>query len=439
MAWGGVGRRRASPVLGRRMRVAGALAVAAALTVAVPLSASASARAGIVISTKPVKLSVKGFHSKLAIASQLASNWDATKSGTLAVGTFYGSCGGVVAVGTVTVKPQVISDFDHDGLIDCYPQTQVQFLNVSTDGRGKNVAFQAAQSFGPGITNPDLLDEVYLSTAKGVVQITGSWSANGWSAWGPAVSGDGKLVAFVGNGDPKGSNGDGSDELFLYNVSSHAITQLTNVGNSCTISDRLAPATNSNGNRIAFVSTCNLTGENPGRDARPFVLDRHASKIVQLASCTGFQLCDVAGPIAISSDGSTLANVDVDVSNSLFNLVLHRLDAQANETSTRDIPIATNSSAAFLILESQGAAPSLSAKGDRIAFTGAADLDLGMNPAHEFNVFVVDQPFGTPKFSQITKSGPNVSYGSALDDAGRTLYDFDAVTGVVERNTLSTR
>ena len=272
MAWGGVVRAPRARL--GRLRV-GAF-VAALLIVAVPLSSHASARTGIVGSTKIPKLMVKGFHSKLAISTQLASNWDATKSGSLAVGTFYNTCGGLVAVGTLTLKPIVSSDFDQDGKIDCYPQTQVQFVNVSTDGRGKNVAFQASQPFGAGITNPNLLNEVYLSTTKGIVQITGSWSANGWAAWGPAVSGDGKLVAFVGNGNPGGANDDGGPELFVYTVSSHSIVQLTNVDGGCTFPNSLAPQMSGNGNRIVFVSSCNFTGENPALQARPFVLDRHA-------------------------------------------------------------------------------------------------------------------------------------------------------------------
>jgi len=40
-----------------------------------------------------------------------------------------------------------------------------------------------------------------------------------------------------------------------------------------------------NGNRIAFVSKCDFTGNNPEQYVRPFVADRSLGVITQLADC----------------------------------------------------------------------------------------------------------------------------------------------------------
>jgi len=144
-------------------------------------------------------------NQKKSVLNPLVSGWGETGSGSAAVASYVGNndCM-VVATGKNTMKPIAISDRDGDGQLDlCYSSDH--FEHVSADKTGNAVAFGADFPFNPTITNSGK-PEVYLYQRPNIVQVTGSWSAHGWSAWDPGVSNDGHTVAFVGNGDPVGEN-----------------------------------------------------------------------------------------------------------------------------------------------------------------------------------------------------------------------------------------
>jgi hypothetical protein len=96
--------------------------------------------------------------------------------------------------------------------------------------------------------------------------------------------------------------------------------------------------------------------------------------------------------------------------------MVHRLDASNQETQTFQKQIGWFDGD-LLVLGEQGVRPALSEDGNRVAYTGRSD-DGGGNT----QVFVLDDPFGNPNVTQVTHSPDELSYGSALNPSGNTLY-----------------
>ncbi len=70
-----------------------------------------------------------------------------------------------------------------------------------------------------------------------------------------ALSDDGSTVAFEGLGDPFGSNGDGTREIFVINTDGTGLTQITT-----TDGDSLLPELSDNGSRVVFTSQADVSG-----------------------------------------------------------------------------------------------------------------------------------------------------------------------------------
>jgi Tol biopolymer transport system component len=95
----------------------------------------------------------------------------------------------------------------------------------------------------------------------------------------PAVSGD--LVVFDTGADLVGQNGDGNFEIYAADLSTSppAITQITHSTGAGIFSD--SPTTD--GRRIAFESNADLVGENPGGSYQVFVYDLETASLTQLS------------------------------------------------------------------------------------------------------------------------------------------------------------
>lgn len=74
------------------------------------------------------------------------------------------------------------------------------------------------------------------------------------------VSGDGTRVLFTSTGDPVGQNADGNSELFVYDVASKQIHQLTHTTSQPNFYDNSGGLPNQDATRIVFASRFNLAG-----------------------------------------------------------------------------------------------------------------------------------------------------------------------------------
>lgn len=190
---------------------------------------------------------------------------------------------------------RVALNFDNVGL---------RLLDLGAGTSSGNIAFNplsftmsddatrlAVQSFSGGIS--------FIDVAAGTtLNILGN--GNG-SSTRPAISGDGRRVAFSATFDPLGTNADRNQELFLYDVASATYRQLTNsIGGAAS-----EASISTDGTRIAFVTSANLGGGNADNNLEVFVLDLLSDVLTQITSTAGNNLFSI-NP-AISGDGLTLA------------------------------------------------------------------------------------------------------------------------------------
>ncbi len=134
--------------------------------------------------------------------------------------------------------------------------------------------YLAASSTGnlDGINNPDGSSEIFLwrrtvdGTLRDVKQLT---TSQGCYNWAPDISRAGSTLVYVSNCDPRGQNPDGNQELFLLDVKTGRIFQLTQT-QECT-NGPLAPGLltgpslhrRSGRHFVAFQSSCSLDPADP--------------------------------------------------------------------------------------------------------------------------------------------------------------------------------
>lgn len=127
----------------------------------------------------------------------------------------------------------------------------------SIDGLGIRIAFESRSNLNGG--NPDGNREVYIfdTTTNILTQITSS-TVNGGSR-DPSISADGMIVGFESFADLTGMNPDMSLEIFVADISSGVITQVTKEASGSSGD----PSLNADGTIVAFESDANINGGNP--------------------------------------------------------------------------------------------------------------------------------------------------------------------------------
>lgn len=192
------------------------------------------------------------------------------------------------------------------------------------DATGSIVAWQS--DCDPVGANADGSLEIFRAQDGGPPQqlTTGANCTSGR----PSISANGARVAFESSCDLTGSNEDGNVEIFLWRNS--GITQLTaSIG--C---DNLAPSISGNGNFIAFDSTCNTSGtSNNGRGPEIFrvstsgVLLQLTNDAVGDCDSTSASINDNGSLVAFDSD-CDLAGTNEDRAIEVFTVTASGVVAQ---------------------------------------------------------------------------------------------------------------
>lgn len=129
--------------------------------------------------------------------------------------------------------------------------------DLSDDGRW--LAFSA--TFDPLGGNADRNDEVFLfdgltGTLRQVTHSTGGFGSNG----DVSISADGRRIAFTSMADLVGRNADLNQEIYVYDRIDDRLTQVTE-----TLGDfSMEPSLSGDGRWLAFTSSADLSGDNPG-------------------------------------------------------------------------------------------------------------------------------------------------------------------------------
>ncbi len=140
----------------------------------------------------------------------------------------------------------------------------------------------------------------------------------------PAISQDGQWVAFTASDNLLGQNADGNAELYVYDVASASLRQLTNT----TGGNAHDAAISSDGSRIAFSTFSDPLGQNGDGNEEIFYYDMNDGLLTQATQTSGGQLFNIQA--ALSADGRTLAytsNSRAGGGNGTFQIFLQDLQA----------------------------------------------------------------------------------------------------------------
>lgn len=169
-------------------------------------------------------------------------------------------------------------------------------INPSISADGNLVAFQSNANINGG--NPDTISQVYLANISSgtIKQITSSAPSGSGDAW---LSADGNFITFESNDNLTGQFHDGFTKVFLYDVNANSITQITVIPG---ISQD--PSINADGTVIAFQSDANFNGNNGTGEREIWLFDTKNGKFTQVTDVSGDG--DSFHPV-VSADGTRVA------------------------------------------------------------------------------------------------------------------------------------
>jgi hypothetical protein len=192
----------------------------------------------------------------------------------------------------------------------------------------------------------------------------------------PAISGDGRWVAFESWMDLTGGNPDGNWEIFLWDSQLGILSQITDGGGG-------SPALDGDGSRVAFLANGDFVpGGNPDRSQEIFVYDVPARRFIQATHTVGV----FHGAPAIDAAGSRIAF------SSSADLVPGRNPQHVYQIFLFDVDLRAIRQVTAIAAGAGAGVPSLSADGSRIAFQSRGDLIPGSNPEGNSEIFLATCP-----------------------------------------------
>lgn len=223
---------------------------------------------------------------------------------------------------------------------------------------------------------------------RGIVQITNEPSG---STEFPSISGDGMYVAFESRANINGGNPNGNDEIYLANIKTGKIDQITDSTNN---NSSEKPSLNGDGSRMSFQSRANINGGNPNNLLNAYFFDAASGQITQI---TNVGMNDQAQDTTISGDG-TLITFESDGN---FN--------GGNPDGSKEVWLFNTTNSSFtqitdLPMNSTAQNPVISADGAYIAYQASMGINL--------NIFLARVSDGS-----ITQISNTTSPGFGVDPA----------------------
>jgi len=274
---------------------------------------------------------------------------------------------------------------------------------VQVDALGKHVVWEG--NADPLGTNTDHNCEIFTYDVSSgwLTQVTCSTD---WGAADPDISADGEWVAFASEGDHTGRNPDGNREIFLYQWSTGAVIQVTETVGV----DSSRPHLNGDGSRLAFISEADLAGTNPDGNKELFYTDNEGQTYIQVTDTEG----------GLRSPNTPAMNYLGDrIAFSSKNDFTGENGDRNKEVFVYDIPSgtfiqATDGTDGCSSSVPSGNGPVFDLSGDLLVLMSDCDFN-GDNPDGGFEACVADLKTGTVE--QITQSSED-TYGMSISGDG---------------------
>lgn len=218
----------------------------------------------------------------------------------------------------------------------------------------------------------------------------------------PALSADGRFVAFSSRANLTGENPSGLRQIFLFELATSMVDQITSIAVAGRAAD--SPSVDATGDRVAFHSNADLTGGNADGGIEVFVFDRSAGAVVQLTSSAN--AADYAALPSIRDDGLLVAwsgtvlpsGTNPDGNEEVWTTALSAASPPVVGASNR----VTDGPAASVD-------PSLSPAGTYVLFDSEGNL-AGDNGDGSFELFLHDR--GLAQLEQLSDSSSDSGTGS---------------------------
>lgn len=283
-------------------------------------------------------------------------------------------------------------------------------MESKLSGDGSKVVF--ASDLQPGGKKTDngrssVSKELFIvnSDGTGLVQLTNS-SAQGVVDGLMDLSADGGMVVFTSEADYLGLNPDQDREVYIIHSDGTGLTQLSTDDNGHMSQ---APNITANGRKIAFISTADPLGANPGHYWQIFTINSDKTALKQVtqfnANVTHMNMSSDGGKIVFSSRGDVMG-AGSDYSEEIY-LINADGSGLAQLTNTAE----------------DSTSPRISGDGRVIIFTSTADLVAGQNPDPSSELFMMNSDGSGLRQITQTSLPFNVSWmnGIEISDDGSTV------------------
>jgi Tol biopolymer transport system component len=239
----------------------------------------------------------------------------------------------------------------------------------------------------------------------------------------PAITRDGTRVVFESNMNPFGTNPDGGLEIFRMQADGTGLFQVTSLPSG----GASEPSITADGNTIAFTSSADIAGQNPGGYTNVFRINADGTGVQRLTS------------VSYAFDPQIAANGSVVVYSSLVAGTPHVVVANTDGTEHLEI----TDPAVF------SWKPSVDDTGTWMAFTSAENFGGGVTQIHRMrtdgsDVQVVTTDTARGAFSpEFSGTGTRIVYFSIADYVGSNpnhydqLFTYDATTSQTYQVTAS--
>lgn len=275
----------------------------------------------------------------------------------------------------LSTSPPAITQITHSSGSGTFSDSPI------TDGR--RIAFES---------NADLVGEnaggsyqvfVYDLETSSLTQL----SHGAADSFSPVIDGD--LVAWISHGDPLGQNADGTSEVFVYDLATSHLTQVTHTTTGA------AGGAAIDAGRVAFVSSGDVLGPGTGGSYHLYLYDTAKASLSELAPSVG-------GTQSPSIEGHRVAFKAGPPSD--FEIYVYDLADQSLKQIT-NTPGLNESN------------PSI--QGDFVAFASQGD-PLGTNPDHDWEIFLYD--LATSSVVQVTDTTGGTDQAFAVLSGSRIVF-----------------